>query len=138
MPKWPLLTWSARTRTHTHTRTRTHTHTHMHAQGNLGFSEDENEDLEIEDTAQLSTIASLLGTRPEELERALCYRVVGNKLGSVEKMHTRDQAEYGRDAFAKVRSGIFLARRVYAFSPLLLSPSFLPSLSFPLSPSGRI
>ena len=27
---------------------------------------------------------------------------MGNKLGSVEKMHTREQAEYGRDAFAKV------------------------------------
>ena len=51
----------------------------------------------------LSTIASLLGSRREELEKALCYRVVGNKLGAVEKMHTREQAEYGRDAFAKVR-----------------------------------
>ena len=50
----------------------------------------------------LSIIASLLGSRGEKLEKALCYRVVGNKLGSVEKMHTREQAEYGRDAFAKV------------------------------------
>ena len=51
----------------------------------------------------MSTIASLLGTKPADLEKALCYRVVGNRLGAVEKMHTQEQAEYGRDAFAKVR-----------------------------------
>ena len=32
--------------------------------------------------------------------------MVGNKLGTVEKMHTREQAEYGRDAFVKVYMGI--------------------------------
>ena len=36
------------------------------------------------------------------MEKALCYRVVGNKHGTVDKMHTADQAEYGRNAFAKV------------------------------------
>ena len=54
------------------------------------------------DRSSLSVIASLLGSRAGDLEKALFYRVVGNKLGAIEKMHTRDQAEYGRDAFAKV------------------------------------
>ena len=49
----------------------------------------------------MSNIASLLATTPDAVEKALCFRVVGNKLGSVEKMHTVDQAVYGRDAFAK-------------------------------------
>ena len=49
----------------------------------------------------MANIASLLATTPDAVEKALCYRVVGNKLGSVEKMHTVDQAVYGRDAFAK-------------------------------------
>lgn len=69
--------------------------------GNLTFSEDRNDELEITDTKMMSTIASLLGTKPADLEKALCYRVVGNRLGAVEKMHTQEQAEYGRDAFAK-------------------------------------
>ena len=77
----------------------------LHTQGNLHFTENAKEELEITDTPALMTIASLLATRPADLEKALCYRVVGNKLGSVEKMHTREQAEYGRDAFAKVWKG---------------------------------
>ena len=52
----------------------------------------------------MSAIATLLGCSPDAVEKALCYRVVGNKLGSVDKMHTVEQAEYGRDAFAKVSS----------------------------------
>jgi len=46
--------------------------------------------------------AEMLGTSSEELEKALCYRVVGNKHGTVDKMHTVDQAVYGRNAFTKV------------------------------------
>ncbi len=47
----------------------------------------------------------MLGTTSDELMKALCYRVVGNKHGTVDKMHTADQAEYGRNAFTKVRGG---------------------------------
>lgn len=49
----------------------------------------------------MENIASLLATTPDAVEKALCFRVVGNKLGAVEKMHTVEQAVYGRDAFAK-------------------------------------
>ncbi len=62
----------------------------------------ENDSLQIENPEAVSAIGTLLGCSPEAVEKALCYRVVGNKLGSVDKMHTVEQAEYGRDAFAKV------------------------------------
>ena len=96
---------------HKHTHTNIHTHTPSlppslsHVQGNLQFSEDKNDELQIIDRGTLSTLSTLLATRTTDLEKALCYRVVGNKLGSVDKMHTREQAEYGRDAFAKVEAG---------------------------------
>jgi len=38
----------------------------------------------------------------DELERALCSRVVAAKGEVVEKGHTVEQAQYGRDALAKV------------------------------------
>ena len=135
---------------HAHAHAHTHTHTHTHTQGNLEFSEDKNEELEIADTSLLSTIASLLAAAPAGLEKALCYRVVGNKLGSVEKMHTREQAEYGRDAFAKVERGgekeghfdletlsdVCLPPSLFSlplFLPPFLPPSLSPSLSLPPS-----
>ena len=70
-------------------------------QGNLQFEEVEEDQLQISNPEVVSNIASLLATTPDAVEKALCFRVVGNKLGSVEKMHTVDQAVYGRDAFAK-------------------------------------
>ena len=74
-------------------------------QGNLRFSKGEEDELVIENGEQLKVIASLLGSTPEMSEKALCYRVVGNKLGAVEKEHTLEQALYGRDALAKVCVG---------------------------------
>ena len=56
----------------------------------------------IKDSRGVEMIASLLSTKPDAVEKALCYRVVGNKLGAVEKEHTLEQAIYGRDALAKV------------------------------------
>ena len=47
-------------------------------------------------------IADLLATPSSALEKALCYRVVGNKHGAIDKMHTVEQAVYGKNAFAKV------------------------------------
>jgi myosin-1 len=70
-------------------------------QGNLQFVEVEEDKLQISNPEVVSNIASLLSTTSDAVEKALCFRVVGNKLGSVEKMHTVDQAVYGRDAFAK-------------------------------------
>ena len=74
-----------------------------HTQGNLQFQETEQEELQIANPDTIAVIASMLACTSEAVEKALCFRVVGNKLGAVEKMHTVEQAEYGRDAFAKVR-----------------------------------
>lgn len=74
-------------------------------QGNLRFSKGEQDELVIENGEELKAIASLLASMPDMVEKALCYRVVGNKLGAVEKEHTLEQALYGRDAFAKVCVG---------------------------------
>ena len=70
-------------------------------QGNLQFIEAEEDQLQISNPEVVEYIASLLATTPDAVEKALCFRVVGNKLGAVEKMHTVEQAVYGRDAFAK-------------------------------------
>jgi len=56
----------------------------------------------IQNSEALGMIASLLASKPDTVEKSLCYRVVGNKLGAVEKEHTLEQAIYGRDALAKV------------------------------------
>lgn len=71
-------------------------------QGNIQFQELEDDSLKIKTSKLVPIIAELLATPPDDLEKALCYRVVGNKHGTIDKMHTVDQAIYGRNAFAKV------------------------------------
>ena len=71
-------------------------------QGNIQFAESEDESLIISNSELVPVITELLATPPGSLEKALCYRVVGNKHGAIDKMHTVDQAVYGRNAFAKV------------------------------------
>lgn len=71
-------------------------------QGNVKFASADDDSLSITNTSLVHIIAELLGTSANTLEKALCYRVVGNKLGSVDKMHTEEQALYGRNAFTKV------------------------------------
>lgn len=69
--------------------------------GNIKFAESEDESLCISNAELVGKIAGLLATPPSMLEKALCFRVVGNKHGTVDKMHTVEQALYGRNAFAK-------------------------------------
>lgn len=64
----------------------------------------------------IPVIADLLATHPSSLEKALCYRVVGNKHGAIDKMHTVEQAVYGKDAFAKVGVVVHTVGVVIAFS----------------------
>ena len=56
----------------------------------------------IADGAKLSYMAQLLGVDEKEAEKALCSRVVAARGEVMEKGHTLEQAQYGRDAFAKV------------------------------------
>ncbi len=73
-------------------------------QGNIEFIPDErhNEQARIKDKESLATIAKLIATTQDELEKALCYRVVAARGEVVEKGHTVKEALYGREAFAKV------------------------------------
>ena len=50
-------------------------------QGNLQFVEAEEDQLKISNPDIVANIASLLATTPDAVEKALCFRVVGNKLG---------------------------------------------------------
>ena len=52
----------------------------------------------------MNTIASLLAVQPSELIDALCSRVIATRSDVVQKRHSAEQAYYGRDAFAKVRT----------------------------------
>ena len=51
---------------------------------------------------ELEKVAELLACPLKALEKALCFRTVGNKRDVVEKGHTYEEAVYGKDAFAKV------------------------------------
>lgn len=87
-------------------------HKHTHKQGNLQFAEEGQDNVIVTDPDLVKTIASLLACSPEILEKALCFRTVGNKLLVVEKGHTLEQANYGRDAFAKVPTSPLCSRQL--------------------------
>eukprot|EP00794_Sanderia_malayensis_P003495 gene3495-3994_t len=71
--------------------------------GNIEFIPDEthHEQARVKDKERLATISNLLATTQDELEKALCYRVVAARGEIVEKGHSTKEALYGRDAFAK-------------------------------------
>ena len=50
----------------------------------------------------VGVIAKLLASSQDEVEKALCYRVVAARGEVVEKGHSVKDAIYARDAFAKV------------------------------------
>ena len=56
----------------------------------------------IEDQDLLSTLATLLNSTVEEIEKALLYRIVAARGEVMEKGHSLDDAYYGRDALCKV------------------------------------
>jgi len=72
-------------------------------QGNLEFVE-QGDESSITDVTTLRQMAELLGVDEKEAEKALCSRVVTAKGEVMEKGHTLEQAQYGRDAFAKVHT----------------------------------
>lgn len=72
-------------------------------QGNLDFVE-AGEAVKILDSDLLQQISTLLSCDLQETEKALCSRVVAARGEVMEKGHTLEQAQYGRDAFAKVSS----------------------------------
>ena len=74
-------------------------------QGNLQFRDEDSKDVEgaaVTSPDLVSTIAQLLAVPPQQLEEALCSRVIASKREVVTKRHSADQAYYSRNAFAKV------------------------------------
>ena len=70
--------------------------------GNLKFVDDDKDQASVVNGEQLNVIARLLGSEPQLVEKALCYRVVAAKSEVVDKGHHASDASYGRDALAKV------------------------------------
>ncbi|KFW76091.1 Unconventional myosin-Id, partial [Manacus vitellinus] len=68
--------------------------------GNLKFSVD-GDTPAIENGQVVSTIAELLSTRADMVEKALLFRTVATGRDVIDKQHTEQEATYGRDAFAK-------------------------------------
>jgi myosin heavy subunit len=80
-------------------------------QGNAEFKS-EGDKTRLANSATLSTVASLLCVDPNELNRALCHRVIAANGELMEKGHTTSEAIYGRDAFAKVLALHLICRKV--------------------------
>ncbi len=63
---------------------------------------EESDAAKIKDVGSLGIICQLLQVDSGEAEKALCSRVVATRMEAVEKGHTVEQAQFGRDALCKV------------------------------------
>lgn len=70
-------------------------------QGNVKFRVD-NDATRPEDGGLVDKVAGLLAVTRQELNKALCQRVIAARGEVMEKTHTIAEANHGRDAFAKV------------------------------------
>nr|XP_023024555.1 myosin-IA isoform X1 [Leptinotarsa decemlineata] len=68
--------------------------------GNIEFVNDE-EKLVLKKSKCVDYVADLLQVRKNELETALCERVIAARGDIMRKEHTETEASFGRDAFAK-------------------------------------
>lgn len=68
--------------------------------GNLEFLTDDDK-LKLKNPKVAETAAQLLQVKKEELEVALCERVIAARGDIMRKEHTEAEAHYGRDALAK-------------------------------------
>lgn len=63
--------------------------------------EDTGENVKVRNPQQAKFVAELLNVTQEELNKALCERVIAAGGNIIQKNHTHTEAEYGRDALAK-------------------------------------
>ncbi|GAB6033416.1 Unconventional myosin-Ia [Chamberlinius hualienensis] len=68
--------------------------------GNIEFEVD-NDVSKIKNKKELNTLAELLNVTTNQLNEALCHRVIAAGGEIMQKKHTVNEAGYGRDAFAK-------------------------------------
>lgn len=71
-------------------------------QGNITFATSE-DNVSIKTKDSLRRVSKLLSVAETELQRALTERVIAARGEVMQKTHTLSEAEYGRDALAKVR-----------------------------------
>lgn len=69
--------------------------------GNVTFTTEEDE-VKIIDTNSMNKTADLLQVNAEELKRTLCERVIAARGEIMQKSHTLIEAEFGKNALAKV------------------------------------
>lgn len=78
----------------------------LHWQGALNFEEKSTRnnahEVVITTKSVLRHLASLLSVPEEDLQKALCFRVVAAGGDVVNKGHTEKEAVFAKDAFAKV------------------------------------
>ena len=70
-------------------------------QGNITFKSEE-DSAQPADSSAVNKAASMLNVASSELNTALSQRVIAARGEVMQKTHTLTEAEYGRDAFAKV------------------------------------
>lgn len=73
----------------------------MFVQGNVSFATTEDQ-ISVTSGDSLCKVSRLLHVAEVELKRALTERVIAARGEVMQKMHTHSEAEYGRDALAKV------------------------------------
>lgn len=73
----------------------------MFMQGNVSFAATEDQ-ISVTSGDSLCKVSRLLHVAEVELKRALTERVIAARGEVMQKMHTHSEAEYGRDALAKV------------------------------------
>lgn len=84
-----------------------YTHIFIAFQGNVTFGLDDDK-LHIESNSALNDTANLFSISSKDLSTALSQRVIAAGGEVMQKAHTFIEAEYGRDALAKVRSIAFI------------------------------
>jgi myosin-1 len=73
----------------------------VYAQGNVTFKSQE-EATQPADSSVINRAAAMLNVTSGELSKALSGRVIAARGEVMQKIHTLPEAEYGRDALAKV------------------------------------
>ncbi|KAF4516828.1 hypothetical protein B566_EDAN006222 [Ephemera danica] len=92
--------------------------------GNIKFRA-ENDATRPEDSKLIDQVAGLFSVTKQELNKALCQRVIAARGEIMEKTHTVAEANYGRDAFAKVWSQCCYSYLLYLCSGSLAGESII-------------
>lgn len=69
--------------------------------GNVEFTIDQDDKLAVKTLDHVTTVADLLHVERDDLNAALCERVIAARGDILRKEHTEVEANYGRDALAK-------------------------------------